>query len=63
MPILNLTPIELYNRGIYTLDEIIEMVPDLDPDWIEEQLQLIEANHIRFWMADTKYARKYNEGL
>ena len=48
MPILNLTPIELYNRGIYTLDELIEMVPDLDPDWVEEQMQLIEDNHAKY---------------
>lgn len=48
MPVLNLTPIELYTRGIYTLDELIEMVPDLDPEWVAEQERLIEENHKKY---------------
>jgi hypothetical protein len=42
------TPIQLYDRGIYTLDEIIEMVPDLDPEWVAEQERLIEENHKKY---------------
>jgi hypothetical protein len=55
--------LQLYDRGILTLDELIELEENLDPDWVEEQRQLIEDNHVRFWMADTEYRRKRDERL
>ena len=42
------SPRQLYDKGLYTLEELIEMDPNLDPEWIEEQERLIEENHKKY---------------
>jgi hypothetical protein len=55
------TPIQLYEKGIYTLDEIIEMVPDLDPEWVAEQERLIEENHKKYALQQEYWLTGWNE--
>lgn len=53
------TPMELYEKGLYTLEEVIEMDPNITPEWIEEQERRIEAAWARFKAAE----RPWVEGL
>lgn len=54
-------PKQLFEKGLYTLEEVIEMDPDLSPEWIAEQERLIEENRQKYlqWEA----WEQYGEGL
>lgn len=48
MNVVQWPPMKQYERGLITLDELVEMDPSLDAVWVSEQWRLIEEAYQRY---------------